>query len=195
MCHKLAVPQRRTPTIGHGIYVQTSALGMPSGQPTNAAMSSADLVAELRLPNAQIADRRTLHVKWTRPAQEREQIAPPRQDNEMQPVGPPTIQHRGAITAAPPISAEPPQGQSTGNTVKVFAHAERTICAGQSMKLIDVPPPSRPCMSARAAPRSRILGLVALTTGLGPPGSRDGCECERPCSDPSPWAMRASERR
>src|SRR4051794_1517213 len=70
---------------------------------------------KLRLPNAQIADRQTLHVKWTGPAQEREQIAPLRQENEMQPpVGPPTIQHpnnRDVITAAPPISAEPPQGQ------------------------------------------------------------------------------------
>jgi hypothetical protein len=57
-------------------------------------VGSADLVAELRLPNAQIADRQTLHVKWTRPAQEREQIAPPRQENEMRPaVGPATIQH------------------------------------------------------------------------------------------------------
>jgi hypothetical protein len=83
--------------------------------PPQGFIGSADLVAELRLPNAQIADRQTLHVKWTRSAQEREQIAPPRQENEVQPpVGPPTIQHRnnrGAITAAPPISAEPLQGQ------------------------------------------------------------------------------------
>jgi hypothetical protein len=63
----------------------------------------------------QIADRQTLHVKWTRLAQEGNKIAPPRQENEMRPpVGPPTIRppnNRDVITAAPPISAEPPQGQ------------------------------------------------------------------------------------
>jgi hypothetical protein len=96
---------------------QLSAADLPYAwiAPPKDFVGSADLVAELRLPSAQIADRQTLHVKWTRPAQERKQIAPPRQDNEMQPpVGAPTIQHRnnrGAITAAPPISAEPPQGQ------------------------------------------------------------------------------------
>jgi hypothetical protein len=96
---------------------QLSAAELPYAwiAPPKDFVGSADLVAELRLPSAQIADRQTLHVEWTRPAQEREQIAPPRQENEMRlPVGPPTIQHgnnRGAITAAPPISAEPPQGQ------------------------------------------------------------------------------------
>jgi hypothetical protein len=95
---------------------QLSAADLPyaSIAPPKDFVGSADLIAELRLPNAQIADRQTLHMKWTRPAQEREQIAPPRQENEMRPVvGPPTIQHpnnRDVITAAP-ISAEPPQGQ------------------------------------------------------------------------------------
>jgi hypothetical protein len=93
---------------------QLSAADLPYAciAPPKDFVGPADLVAELRLPNAQIADRQTLHVKWTRPAQERERIAPPRQENEMQPpIGPPTIQHRDVITAAPPISAEPPQGQ------------------------------------------------------------------------------------
>jgi hypothetical protein len=96
---------------------QLSAADLPYAwiAPLKDFVGSADLVAELQLPNAQIADRQTLHVKWTRPAQEREQIAPPRQENEMRPpVGPPTIQppnNRDVITAAPLISAEPPQGQ------------------------------------------------------------------------------------
>jgi hypothetical protein len=96
---------------------QLSAADLPYAwiAPPKDFVGSADLVAELRLPNARIADRQTLHVKWMRPIQEREQIAPPRQENEMQPpIGPPTIQHpnnRDVITAAPPISAEPPQGQ------------------------------------------------------------------------------------
>jgi hypothetical protein len=95
---------------------QLSAADLPYAwiAPPRDFVGSADLVAELRLPNAQIADRQTLHVKWTRPGQEREPIAP-RQENEMQPpIGPPTIQHpndRDVITAAPPISAEPLQGQ------------------------------------------------------------------------------------
>jgi hypothetical protein len=96
---------------------QLSAADLPYAwiAPPKDFVGSADLVAELRLPSAQIADRQTLHVKWTRPAQEREQIAPPPQENEMRPrVGPPTIRppnNRDVITAAPPISAESPQGQ------------------------------------------------------------------------------------
>jgi hypothetical protein len=105
---------------------QLSAADLPYAwiAPPKDFVGSADLVAELRLPNAQIADRQTLHVKWTRPGQEREQVAP-RQENEMQPpIGPPTIQRpkdRDVITAAPTISAEPPQGQidrEHGKTVR-----------------------------------------------------------------------------
>lgn len=101
---------------------QLSAADLPYAwiAPPQDFVGSADLVAELRLPNAQIADRQALHIKWTRPAagpsheQEREQIAP-RQENEMRPpIAPPTAQHpndRELITAAPPHLAEPSQGQ------------------------------------------------------------------------------------
>jgi hypothetical protein len=143
---------------------QLSAADLPYAwiAPPKDFVGSADLVAELRLPSAQIADRQTLHVKWTRPAQEREQIAPPRQDNEMQPpvglrpfsigtIGAPSQQHHRSQPNLHRV-------KSTGNTVKVFAHAERTICARQSMKLIDAPP-SRTSMSARAAPRSKDFGI------------------------------------
>ena len=83
-------------------------------------IGSADLIAELHLPNAQIVDRQTIHMEWTQRAagsgheHEREPIAP-RQENEMMPpIAPPDVQHptdRDVITAAPPRSAAIPQGQ------------------------------------------------------------------------------------
>src|SRR5207248_4640690 len=49
---------------------QLSATDLPYAwiAPPKDFVGSADLVAELRLPDAQIADRQTLHVKWVRPA-------------------------------------------------------------------------------------------------------------------------------
>ena len=83
-------------------------------------VGSADLIAELHLPNAQVVDRQTIHMEWTQRAvgsgheHEREPIAP-RQENEMMPpIARPDVQHptdRDVITAAPPISAAIPQGQ------------------------------------------------------------------------------------
>jgi hypothetical protein len=83
-------------------------------------VGSADLIAELHLPNAQIVDRQTIHVEWAQRAggsgreHEHEPIAP-RQENEMMPpIAPPDVQHptgRDVITAAPPTSAAIPQGQ------------------------------------------------------------------------------------
>jgi hypothetical protein len=83
-------------------------------------VGSADVIAELHLPNSQIVDRQTIHMEWTQRAvgsaheHEREPIAP-RQENEMMPsIAPPNVQHptdRDVIKAAPPISAAIPQGQ------------------------------------------------------------------------------------
>lgn len=49
---------------------QLSATDLPYAwiAPPKGFVGSADVVAELRLPNAQIADRQTLHVKWVLPA-------------------------------------------------------------------------------------------------------------------------------
>jgi hypothetical protein len=88
--------------------------------PPQGFVGSADLVAELRLPNAQIADRQTLHVEWTRPAaargEEQEQITPQQKNEMMPPTSPPVIRHpndRDVITATPPpISIERSQGDS-----------------------------------------------------------------------------------
>jgi hypothetical protein len=90
--------------------------------PPQGFIGSADLVAELRLPDAQIADRQTLHVEWTRPAaapgheQELEQITPQQKNEMMPPTSPPIVRHpndRDIITATPPpISVERSQGDS-----------------------------------------------------------------------------------
>ena len=85
-------------------------------------VGSADLVAELRLPNAQIADRQTLHVKWARPAaaspgdeHKHEQLIGQKEKeiDPVSPIAPATVQHPNdgeAFTPAPPISAYPSQG-------------------------------------------------------------------------------------
>jgi hypothetical protein len=83
-------------------------------------VGSADLIAELHLPNAQIVDRQTIHMEWTQRAvgsgheHEREPIAPRQESEMMPPIAPRDVQHptdRGVITAAPPRSAAIPQGQ------------------------------------------------------------------------------------
>src|SRR5204862_3449573 len=83
-------------------------------------VGSADLIAELRLPNDQIADRQTLHVEWARPAaagpgdeHKHEQLIGQKEINPVSPVAPATVEHsndREAITPAPPISAHPSSG-------------------------------------------------------------------------------------
>jgi hypothetical protein len=101
---------------------QLSAKDLPYAwiAPPKDFVGSADLVAELRLPNAQIADRQTLHVKWARPAaagprdeQKHEQLIGQKEIDPVSPIAPATVQHtndREAITPAPPISAYPSQG-------------------------------------------------------------------------------------
>ena len=96
---------------------QLSASDLPyaSIAPPQDFVGSADLVAELRLPNAQIADRQMLHLEWTRPAavselqHEQEQITGQKEVEPMPPIAPPTVAHpndRDVTTAAPPSSAD-----------------------------------------------------------------------------------------
>jgi hypothetical protein len=90
--------------------------------PPQGFVGSADLVAELRLPNAQIADRQTLHVEWTRPAAapghepEPTQITPQQENEMMSPTSPPIVRQpndRDLITTTPPpISVERSQGDT-----------------------------------------------------------------------------------
>ena len=62
-------------------------------------VGSTDLIAELRLPNAQIADRQTIRLEWTRPAAgsgpepEPEHIAPGREIEATPPIPPAADQH------------------------------------------------------------------------------------------------------
>jgi hypothetical protein len=103
---------------------QLSATDLPYAwiAPPKDFVGSADLVAELRLPNAQIADRQTLHVKWARAAapnpgdeQKHEQLIGQKENNPVSPTAPATVQHpnhsdREAITSAPSISAHASPG-------------------------------------------------------------------------------------
>ena len=104
---------------------QLSATDLPYAwiAPPKDFVGSADLVAELRLPNAQIADRQTLHVKWARAAaagpgdeQEHEQLIGQKEINPVSPTAPATVQHpndndREAFRPAQPIAAHPSLGQ------------------------------------------------------------------------------------
>jgi hypothetical protein len=83
-------------------------------------VGSVELIAELRLPNAQIADHQIVHVEWIRavtgpehrregeqiPAQKGIDLAPPVASAAVQ-----SSHKRDVVTAPPPMSAEPSQGQ------------------------------------------------------------------------------------
>jgi hypothetical protein len=104
---------------------QLSATDLPDAwiAPPKDFVGSADLVAELRLANAQIADRQTLHVKWVRPAaptdeHKHEQLIGQKEKDidRVSPIAPAIVQPSNAsndgeaITPAPPISASSSQG-------------------------------------------------------------------------------------
>jgi hypothetical protein len=81
-------------------------------------VASADLVAELRLPNSQVADRQTIHLEWMRPLTssqpelEREQIAPPQEIERTPPIVPAADQHLndpGAVTTTTQITTSQDQ--------------------------------------------------------------------------------------
>jgi hypothetical protein len=103
---------------------QLSATDLPDAwiAPPKDFVGSADLVAELRLANAQIADRQTLHVKWVRPTaaspgnehKDEQLIGQKEKDiDEVSPIAPAIVQPSNdgeAMMPAPPISAYPSQG-------------------------------------------------------------------------------------
>jgi hypothetical protein len=79
---------------------------------------SVELIAELRLPNAQIADRQKVHVEWRRAATASEHQRAGEQISGQKEIGPtPPIaavqpsHNRDVVTAPPPMTAEPSQGQ------------------------------------------------------------------------------------
>ena len=153
---------------------QLSASDLPyaSIAPPQDFVGSADLVAELRLPNAQIADRQMLHLEWTRPAavpelqHEQEQITRQKEVEPVPPIAPPTVAHsndRDVTTAAPPNSAElltgptwQERGQKCSSTRKEqFAPL---LCQRRQSSCVREPPGRRQHTS-----RQRILGLVAIS--------------------------------
>jgi hypothetical protein len=75
-------------------------------------VGSADLVAELRLPNAQIADRQTIRVKWMArgagDGPEQGQNTRKQELDASRPVDPTTVQHPND---SPPVSADSSQNQ------------------------------------------------------------------------------------
>jgi hypothetical protein len=101
-----------------GIW-QLSATELPYAwiAPPKDFVGSADVVAELRLPNAKIADRQTLHVKWARLAPAGsgdEQLIGPKEKeiDPVSPIAPATVQQPNdskGVTSTPPISAHPSQ--------------------------------------------------------------------------------------
>jgi hypothetical protein len=111
-------------------------------------VGSADLVAELQLPNAQIADRQTLHVEWTRPAarpghdQEPVPITPGQENGAVSPGAPPAVQHpsdRDVIRAAPPTSVEPSQG-AHGKSARTRGRSNLRPSANEGKRRAPSPP-------------------------------------------------------
>ena len=102
---------------------QLSATDLPDAwiAPPKDFVGSADLIAELRLANAQIADRQTLHVKWVERAaaspgdeHKHEQLIGQKEKDidQVSPIAPAIVQpsNDGEAMPAPPISAYPSQG-------------------------------------------------------------------------------------
>jgi hypothetical protein len=88
-------------------------------------VGSVELIAELRLPNAQIAGRQIVHVEWTQaatgPEHQRvgEQISGQKEIDPTPPIAAVQPSHnRDVVTAPPPMSAEPSQGQLGRNEGK-----------------------------------------------------------------------------
>ena len=106
-------------TSGIGDRWELAATDLPYAwiAPPQDFVGSVELVAELRLPNAEIADRQIVHVEWTRtataPEHQREGAKIPGQKEiETPPIAAVQPSHnREVVTAPPPMSAVPSQGQ------------------------------------------------------------------------------------
>ena len=154
---------------------QLSASDLPyaSIAPPQDFVGSADLVAELRLPNAQIADRQMLHLEWTRPAavselqHEQEQITGQKEVEPMPPIAPPTVAHpndRDVTTAAPPKLSRPlagPTGQERGQKCSSTRKEQfaPVLCQRRQSSCPVREPPGR----RQHTSHQRILGLVAMS--------------------------------
>jgi hypothetical protein len=90
--------------------VAATALGKTWIAPPESFIGSADLVAELRLPDNKIADRVAIRLEWGSPISPEPTQGP--SDREEPPISPASVPpqlDRQQIVAGPPISAEPTQ--------------------------------------------------------------------------------------
>jgi hypothetical protein len=153
-------------------------------------VGSVDLVAELRLPNGQIADRQMLHVAWTRSAtrqthdQEQEQITDRQETETASPSAPPTVQDpndRHEQPAAPPFSVDVSQGQpyeSYGKSTRARGrkHLHRPVNEGKR---------PAPLTILNAGDRKPSFKLIWDWT---PPGFRP--QPQLVCWDNKPWSLK-----
>jgi hypothetical protein len=124
--------------------------------PPKEYVRAADLVAELRLPDAQIADRQTIRLEWTRPPPssrpepEPEHIAPRREIETAPPIHPTSDQHPNDVdVAATAPQAAPSQDQlSRGREQSKNARAHgktnlrRSVSVGSPPASLASPPVS-----------------------------------------------------
>lgn len=100
---------------------QLSATDLPYAwiAPPPGFVGSAELVAELQLPNSEIVDRQSIHVEWTRPAANTEPERDPEQIRgggeaesvpSIAPAPAQDVDPREVVSAAPPMTARPPKG-------------------------------------------------------------------------------------
>jgi hypothetical protein len=93
--------------------VAATALGKTWIAPPESFIGSADLVAELRLPDNKIADRLAIRLEWGSPiSPEPTQGPSDREEPPISPASAPPQLDRQQIVAGPPISPEPTQGPS-----------------------------------------------------------------------------------
>jgi hypothetical protein len=108
---------------------------------------SVDLLVELRLPNAQVTDRQTVHIEWMRPPTrseletEPERIASPKEIEPTPPMAPGAVLNRGAITPEPTS----PQDQLRRNVeAEKDAREREKNSLHPSVSVIPPAPPASP---------------------------------------------------
>jgi hypothetical protein len=132
-------------------------------------VASADLLAELRLPNSQIADRQTIHLEWMRPPTnsqpelEREQIALPQEIEGRTPMAPAADQHVNDLNAVTTVMQVAPSDQlyrGREESKSARAHGKNNLHRSVSVG-------SQPGPSARPAVRESAQVLKRFGSGRG----------------------------
>jgi hypothetical protein len=126
-------------------------------------VGSADLVAELRLPNAQTADRQTIRLEWTRPAAgsgpepEPEHIAPGREFEATPPIPPAADQHPNdpdvVATAPQPTPSQDQFYRGREQSKSARAHGKNNLHRSVGVGSQPVPLASPPVRDSMHAPK------------------------------------------